>query len=360
MTRRRDRRRDAALRRGARARFDRRARAGARARAQLRRGDRRRADRHEGAALGRHDRRVHRRSTADSRPDQSRRPGSGPDACATSSPSISKSGFTSAASARARARALGSPAVARRARRRGGCSTCSTRPASAPRSSSSAGSPSGIRELVDAVRARRPRDRIARLRCTSGSTTSARERFARDLRASVARAAAAPAWPTCALPRARVVDQRPVALGARRARGRGLHARRQHGAAAGSSATSRYPRYPHVQDDAGRTDPRSAAARGRSVRAGDADGLGLGTAHELAAPGASRDRGGEPRGPAGGADGASVGTRPDPPRVRAAAAAALRALLPARRISRSGCARFCAGAAFGPLGGVVDAVTQAP
>ena len=71
----------------------------------------------------------------------------------TSSPSISKSGSTSAASAAARARALGSPAVARRADHAAGCSTSSIAPASAPRSSSSAGSPSAIPRLVGEIRA---------------------------------------------------------------------------------------------------------------------------------------------------------------------------------------------------------------
>ena len=44
-----------------------------------------------------------------------------------------------------------------------------------------------------------------------------------------------------------------------------------------------HPRHPHLRQTPAGTDHRGAAARRRSVRPGDADGLGLGTADELAA-----------------------------------------------------------------------------
>ena len=85
---------------------------------------------------------------------------------------------------------------------------------------------------------------------------------------------------------------------------------------------------------------RGAAARGRSIRAGHADGMGMGTAHELAATRAARDRGREPRRPARSADRASVGDRSRSAARPAAGRPALRALLPSRRILPIGFARF--------------------
>ena len=81
-------------------------------------------------------------------------------------------------------------------------------------------------------------------------------------------------------------------------------------------------------------DRRGAAARGRSVRTGDASRLGLGTAHELAAPGAGRDRTAEPSRPAGGAHGAPVGNRSGSAARAPACPSPLRPLLPPGRIRR--------------------------
>ena len=146
-----DRRRHASLLRGrAGARFDRRARARAGARAQLRRGDPRRGDGDGGAEVGRHDPRLHperageeRHADVDCRirgrcsPVVSR---------TTSSPSISRSGSTSAASGGPLAAGqLGSSPFARGVHHAASARPARPRRRAAPRSSSSAGSPSGIR-----------------------------------------------------------------------------------------------------------------------------------------------------------------------------------------------------------------------
>ena len=136
-----------------------------------------------------------------------------------------------------------------------------------------------------------------------------RDAFRRDLRASVA-----------ALARRR--RRRGVAASARR-NGRSTSAR-----CGRSTCSSRkgftldasmaplkmvgsvtFPRHPHLRATRGRTDPRGAAAGRRSIRPGDAARLGLGTADELAAPRAARDRAAESRGLSGRADRSSLGNR---------------------------------------------------
>ena len=82
------------------------------------------------------------------------------------------------------------------------------------------------------------------------------------------------------------------------------------------------------QEHAGRTDNRNAAACGRSVRAGHADGMGVGTADELAGRVLRTIEAAESSRTARRPDGASVGTRPEPAAGAPAAATALRPLLP--------------------------------
>ena len=323
---RRDRRRHAALRRGTRTRLDRRARTGARARAQLRRGHPRRRDRHGSPAIGGHDRRLHRRRTCQT----AKR---GWLERATSSPSISRSGFTSAGPACARPRAAGTACRRASISRRASCSTCSTPRASAPPSSSSAGSPSAI-PSSSSRQPRRTRDRIARLRSRarvrSSAATGSAPTFARARRAMSQVAGGrvtmfrAPEWSI----------NGAFALGARHSRRGGLPARRQHGAAQ-DRRRRRLSALSSRQKHRSRADNRGAAARRRSVRAGHADGMGMGTAHELSAPRSSDNRSGERCQPASGPDGASLGTRSEPAARTVAAAVALRSLLPTRRIPES-------------------------
>ncbi len=134
------------------------------------------------------------------------------------------------------------------------------------------------------------------------------EAFRRDLRASVQALKAAGVDGCVVVQGARMVRERPFALGARRARRGGLSSRREHGSVGDGRIAELSAASARAADRRG-ADRRGAAARGRSVRTGDAPRLGLGTAHELATPGARRDRTAEPSRPARGAHGAPVGNR---------------------------------------------------
>ena len=257
----------------------------------------------------------------------------------TRSRSTSRSGSTSAASAARWRPTTGTPAGARRARPRGWCSMSSTA--------------RGVRAtffVLGWVAERHPalvaeiaaagHDIGSHGQRISASTSSAPAASRPMSGSSLARARTRPGRRGHRVPRAGVVDQRPVALGARSA-----------GAARGSrvdasmaplrlvgvvdlSAPSAHPRPPR------RADPRGAAARRRSVRPGDAARVGLGTAHELARSRAAGDRAERTR------PGVPAVLTihpweldPDPPRVPLPPRLALCPLLPARRISRSGCER---------------------
>ena len=138
----------------------------------------------------------------------------------------------------------------------------------------------------------------------------------------------------------------------------GLHGRRQHGAGQDRRRRSRIRAILMYGKPApGRS--RGAAAGRRSVRPGDADRLGLGPAHELAAPGAARDRGGQPARAARGAHRASLGAR-----SRSAARAACRLGLHFAHYFRLGGFRerlraVLEGATFGRIGDMA-AVSATP
>ncbi len=262
----------------------------------------------------------------------------GPGPCArraTPSPSISRNGFTSAASAaRWRPSDWDRAAGARRAD-----DAVAARSARSRRSARDVLRRRLDRRAISAAgrggAGRRSRNRLARLSAPArlrARRGGVQERSPRQRR----RAERGRRRRRALFPRAGVVGQRPVVLGARHPRRRRVHGGCEHGAAedgrvAALSAAS--ARTPH----GGRADSRSAAARRRSIRAGDAARMGMGTAHELAAPGAARDRSAEsfraarrPHRPPVGARSGSAARAPS-------GRAAVCALLPPRPASRTGC-----------------------
>ena len=91
------------------------------------------------------------------------------------------------------------------------------------------------------------------------------------------------------IPGARVVDQRSIAVGARMPGPRRHHARRQHGPCP-HRRPRRLPAAASRAADLRWSDRRGSAAGRRSIRARDADRMGVGAAHDLAAPNAAHDR----------------------------------------------------------------------
>ena len=115
-----------------------------------------------------------------------------------------------------------------------------------------------------------------------------------------------------------------------------------------------FPRGAACALDRARADRRSAAARRRSFRSGDADGLGMGAAHERSRRVLKEiERANQLGRPA-------VLTihpweiDPDPPRVRAAAWACGSPITSVWTALPDGCARFSRGASFGPLQAAVS------
>ena len=224
--------------------------------------------------------------------------------------------------------------VARGSRPRGCCSTCSIAPASAPRSSSSAGSRERYPVLIERCGGG-PRHRVAWLPsrpCLRPRSRRVPRRSSRERR----RAGGGRRSARDAVSRAGMVDQRPVALGACRRSWKkaftldaSMAPLRIVGDVTISAPSSSCGRRPPGRST------RSAAARRRSVRPGHADGLGLGSSDELARARASRDRCREPRGRPRRAHGPPMGARSRTSAREPAREAALRALLPAQRLSRT-------------------------
>ena len=117
-------------------------------------------------------------------------------------------------------------------------------PASAPRSSSSGWVAERHPRWSRTMLARRPRDRLARLRASARVYDLGPDAFRDDLRASVA-ALARRRSARDAVSRAGMVDQRAVAVGARRRSPRRASRSTPAWRRSRWSATSRYPRHPH-------------------------------------------------------------------------------------------------------------------
>ena len=322
----RDRRRHAAVRRRARARFDRRAGARAGDRAQLRRGHRRRAD---GMRVLRSVDTIAEFITTRARQER-------PDGCrARNIFTVDLEEWFHVCGVTALSpRAVGQPAVARRVRPRAGCSTRSIAPASAPRSSSSAGSPSGTRGSLRPCAA--PVTRSARTATASpraydlGAGGLCRAMFA----ASVSALERGRRAECDGVPCARVVDQRPVALGARDARRRGVSGSTRAWRRSGSSdrrafrairTCGRQPR-----DTITEVPPLVADRFGQAMPMGWGWGLRMSSPRRVLRAIEAVNR----RGVAGGAHGSSVGARRRPAAGAASCGFALRALLPAERLPR--------------------------
>ena len=128
------------------------------------------------------------------------------------------------------------------------------------------------------------------------------------------------------LPGTGMVDQRSIAVGARVPRPRRHHARREHGACP-HRRPRRLPADAARAADLGGANLRGSTSRRGPVRARHADRMGVGPAHDVAAPDAPDDRSGQRRRLSCGADRASLGNRPGTATRRAPAAPPLRALL---------------------------------
>ena len=188
---------------------------------------------------------------------------------------------------RARARELGSPAVARRTDDTRSSWICSI----AVQIRATFFVVGWVSErhprLIEAGAGGRPRDRIARLSARARVRSRSRPVPRRSSREPAgARAAGAARVTMFRAPEWSINDRSLWALQTLVEEGVTVDASMAPVRIVGAVT---YPRYPHLRQTPRRADNRGAAARRRSVRPGDADGLGLGPADELAAPGASHD-----------------------------------------------------------------------
>ena len=170
----------------------------------------------------------------------------------------------------------GTPCRRASSRRRACCSTCSIAPASRATFFVLGWVAERYPALVEDDPRGRARDRLARLSPPAGLRARP-EAFVADLRRERRGAARRRRRRRPRFPRAGMVDQRAVAVGARTCCvEEGVHARREHGAAEDGRRRRIIRAIRTCRPTRGRADSRSAAARRRSIRAGDAASAGAG------------------------------------------------------------------------------------